>query len=344
MGCLLEDTPSALAKMSKVRDFPTFLSERVKLKWDTRKKRNGKKYTVWKRYTASLGLRPDADEASPRMVLRSHLGIVRSTTIDIKIADVQVFVFKILENGYRQERIEQAFGRISIHTHPIHNTSRTSRLCPVKKNTYANVRNIHGHALLNCSKVVIPIKLLARTISHMLSSTLYSHVLIDEYTPPVFDVHAVLCDVNSDKEKFKHEAFINRRGLCHGTSTKVTCGGYWLNEIYHQEHTDGILQIWDASVGDLQAKENGVKWDWLGIQMAQYVIMLHTCTFQSMYTISILSPSGIFLHIPCDVKGATHYMEYILYVTVVRLATSRDTDHRGKWCVYYQIIRANEGI
>ena len=45
-----------------------------KLKWDTRKKRNGKKYTIWKRYTASLGLRPDADEASPRMVLRSHLG------------------------------------------------------------------------------------------------------------------------------------------------------------------------------------------------------------------------------------------------------------------------------
>lgn len=28
MGCLLEGTPSALAKMSKVRDFPTFLSER----------------------------------------------------------------------------------------------------------------------------------------------------------------------------------------------------------------------------------------------------------------------------------------------------------------------------
>ena len=26
----------------------------------------------------------------------------------------------------------------------------------------------------------------------------------------VFDVHAVLCDVNSDKEKFKDEAFINR--------------------------------------------------------------------------------------------------------------------------------------
>ena len=45
--------------------------------------------------------------------------------------------------------------------------------------------------------------------------------------------------------------------------------------------------------------------------------MLHTCTFQSMYTISILSPSRIFLHIPCDVEGATHYMEYILYVTVV---------------------------
>lgn len=45
--------------------------------------------------------------------------------------------------------------------------------------------------------------------------------------------------------------------------------------------------------------------------------MLHTCTFQSMYTISILSPSRIFVHIPCDVEGATHYMEYILYVTVV---------------------------
>ena len=33
-----------------------------------------KKCTVSKRYTASLGLPPDADEASPCMVLRSHLG------------------------------------------------------------------------------------------------------------------------------------------------------------------------------------------------------------------------------------------------------------------------------
>jgi len=48
---------------------------RVKLKWGRRKKINGKKCTVWKRYRASLGLPPDADEASPRMVLRSHLGI-----------------------------------------------------------------------------------------------------------------------------------------------------------------------------------------------------------------------------------------------------------------------------
>ena len=36
---------------------------------------------------------------------------------------------------------------------------------------------------LTYSKVVMPIKLLAPTISHMLSSTLYRHVLIDDYTP-----------------------------------------------------------------------------------------------------------------------------------------------------------------
>ena len=38
------------------------------------KKKWKKKCTIWKRYTASLGLPPDADEASPCMVLRSHLG------------------------------------------------------------------------------------------------------------------------------------------------------------------------------------------------------------------------------------------------------------------------------
>ena len=37
---------------------------------------------------------------------------------------------------------------------------------------------------LTCSKVVMPIKLLAPTISHILSSTLYSNILIDGYTPP----------------------------------------------------------------------------------------------------------------------------------------------------------------
>ena len=46
------------------------------LKWDTKKKKNYRKQcTLWKRYRASLGLPPDADEVSPRMVLRSHLGI-----------------------------------------------------------------------------------------------------------------------------------------------------------------------------------------------------------------------------------------------------------------------------
>ena len=38
--------------------------------------------------------------------------------------------------------------------------------------------------LLTCSKVVLPNKLLAPKISHMLSSTYYSNVLIDGYTPP----------------------------------------------------------------------------------------------------------------------------------------------------------------
>ena len=37
-----------------------------------KEKINGKKCTVWKHYIASLGPPPDADEASPQMVLRSH--------------------------------------------------------------------------------------------------------------------------------------------------------------------------------------------------------------------------------------------------------------------------------
>ena len=39
------------------------------------KKKWKKIYTVWKRYRGSPGLPPDADEPSPQMVLRSHLGI-----------------------------------------------------------------------------------------------------------------------------------------------------------------------------------------------------------------------------------------------------------------------------
>lgn len=148
-----------------------------------------------------------------------------------------VVVFKIPFKRYWNERIEQAFGWISINMHQIHNTPCTCRLCQVKKtHTHAqrSWQNVLGAKksqtwtakkstlkiekntslmsgtssmamlFLTCSKVVMTIKLFARTISHMLSSTIYSNILIDGYTPP-----CVLSGTQWYSNNWKRKHFLN---------------------------------------------------------------------------------------------------------------------------------------
>ena len=82
----------------------------------------------------------------------------------------------------------------------------------LQKNTYANVRNTSVAMLsLTCSKldqVVADEVLLAPTISHMLSSTLYGKDLIDGYTN-LIDGFAPWYNLN--KEKYLDSTFLKKK-------------------------------------------------------------------------------------------------------------------------------------
>ena len=99
-------------------------------------------------------------------------------------SDEIVVVFKILFKGIDKNELNKSSGgfqftRTRFTTHLVYlgcvQSKRTLTLTSGKS---------MAMLFLTCSKVVMPIKLLAPTISHMLSSSLYSHVLIDEYRPP----------------------------------------------------------------------------------------------------------------------------------------------------------------
>ena len=87
----------------------------------------------------------------------------------------------------------------------------------LQKNTYANVRNSSVAMLsLTCSKldqVVADEVLLAPTISHMLSSTLYSNDLIDGYTN-LIDGFAPWYNLN--REKYLDSSFLKQKTMIGG--------------------------------------------------------------------------------------------------------------------------------
>ena len=63
---------------------------------------------------------------------------------------------------------------------------------------------------LTCTKVVMSIKLLAPTISHILSSTLYGSVLIDQFMPAGTQWYTVVHKQFQEMENFVNSLFLKK--------------------------------------------------------------------------------------------------------------------------------------